>query len=164
MNEPLKRSAFQARDDSTRMRGERLPRVAHRSFVEVESAAADRDGAEQEPVAGEPLVQPPGVVDERGEAARAGREPDPGADRADVVERVPDALELEQDRPGAGELGRGLEAERLLARVRVGDGVASPSSPRRRGRRRGARRRAAAPRPLARARDACRRAARRRGG
>ncbi len=164
MNDPLKSSAFQARDDSTRMRV-RVSRASRTAdSVEVEGAAADRDGAEQEAVAGQALVQAPGVVDERGEAARAGRDADAGADRADVVERVPDALELEQDRPGPRELARGLEAERLLARVRVRDGVASPSTRRRSVRRPGVRLPNGAPRPPARGHGACRRVARRRGG
>ena len=58
-----------------------------------------------------------------GEADGAGGESDAGADRRDVVEVVPDAFELEQDRCGRGRARRRGEAERVLARLRVGDAV-----------------------------------------
>ena len=61
--------------------------------------------------------------DERGEPARARGETDPGADRRDVVERVPDPLELEQDRSDPSELGRGCDPEQFLAGVAVGDRI-----------------------------------------
>ena len=128
MNEPLNRSAFQARDDSPRI----LSSVVRASCTTASSrsrrAATDLHRSEQEPMAGKPRVQSPGVVHERCEAARSGRQPDAGADRGDVVERVPDALELEQDRACAGELGRGHEAESLFARVRVRHGVCDPAA------------------------------------
>ena len=55
MNEPLKRSACQARDDSARIRASVSRASRDGRAVEVEGAAADRDRAEQEPVTGEPL-------------------------------------------------------------------------------------------------------------
>ena len=128
MNEPLKRSACHARDDSSRIRASVSRALRVGGVVEVERAAADRDRAEQKPVAREPRVQPPRVVDERREPVRARGEADPGADGADVVEGVPDAFELEQDRSRPGELGRRLEAEELLARLRVRDGVRHPAA------------------------------------
>ncbi len=107
---------------------QRLAGVGDGGVVELERAAPDCDRPEQEPMAREACVQPARVVDEGGEAARAGGEADAGADRADVVEGVPDALELEQDRPRAGELRGGREAERLLARLRVRNGVRDPAA------------------------------------
>ena len=50
-------------------------------------------------------VQAAGALRQRGEARVAGREPDAGADGGDVVEVVPGALELEQDRSCTGQLG-----------------------------------------------------------
>ena len=133
--------------------------------VECELAAADADRLPKRkrwPV--RQRVQPPCALGERGEAGVPGGEADAGADRSDVVQVAPRPLELEQDRAGARELGRRDEAERLLAGVRVGDAVrdgAGGAGARRRTR---GPRRASFPRPPARGRDACRRAARRAGG
>ena len=65
----------------------------------------------------------PGPLGQRREQGVPGREPDTGADGGDVVQVAPRALELEQDRPGARERRRGLQPERLLAGVGVGDAV-----------------------------------------
>ena len=86
----------------------------------------------QEAVAGEAVVEPPGAFGERREEVVAGGEADAGADRGDVVEVVPDAFELEQDRAGARELAVGRESERLLAGVRVGERCSRPRRRRRR--------------------------------
>ncbi len=58
-------------------------------------------------MAGERRVEPARALGERGEAVVPAAKPTPGADGGDVVEVAPHALELEQDRPCAGErLGR----------------------------------------------------------
>ena len=89
--------------------------------------------------------------------------PTPAQTAAMSLRWLHSALELEQDRARARELGVG-EAERLLAGVRVGDAVRDRAGGAgARGVRR-ARRRASRPRPRARGRGACRRGARRGGG
>ena len=72
---------------------------------------------------GQDVVQPARALRQRGEAVVAGGEADAGADGGNVVQVVPDTLQLEQDRPGAPEIVAGTEAERLLAGVGVGDAV-----------------------------------------
>ena len=104
-------------------RSELVPRGARPVGVEGEPALPDRDGAEQEPVARQRLVESPRALGERGEERVPRGETHAGADGGDVVEVVPDALELEQDRACASEVGRRPDAERLLARVRVRDAV-----------------------------------------
>ena len=69
------------------------------------------------------LVQAPRALDERGEEGVAGCETDTRADRGDVVQVVPGALELEQDRPDTGQLGGRAQPACFLAGVRVGDRV-----------------------------------------
>ena len=79
MNDPLKRSACHARDESRADPGERRPRVCHGLASSRSSVAApDRDGAEQEPVAGQPRVQ---------SAARRRRAPRSGSSRRRVRPR-----------------------------------------------------------------------------
>ena len=63
------------------------------------------------------------AVLERGERHRSGREADAGTDRADVVEVVVDALELEQHVRETRSPRSGAEPVRVLDRLRVGDGV-----------------------------------------
>ncbi len=75
----------------------------------------------------EARVQASRLVRQREEAVVARSEPDAGADGADVVQRVPDPLELEQDRPRPGHLGRRLLPEQLLAGLRIRDGVRHPA-------------------------------------
>ncbi len=58
---------------------------------------------------------------EGGEGHRARSEPDAGADRADVVQVVVDALELEQHRPSDPKLAVGLQAGGVLDGVGVGE-------------------------------------------
>ena len=72
---------------------------------------------------GEAVVESAGAFGERGEGLLPGGEADAGADRGDVVEVVLDALEFEQHGPGACEVAVGVEPERGLAGVRVGDAV-----------------------------------------
>ena len=76
---------------------------------------ADCDGVEQEAVPERLRVDLLGAVLERGEGHRAGREADAGADRADVVQVVVDALELEQHRAGDAR-ARGRAAGRARPR------------------------------------------------
>ena len=139
-------------------------RVDGRPRRRAELAAADADAAEEEAVARERGVQPARALGQRREPAVARGEAAPGADGGDVVQVAPHPLELEQDRPGARELRRRDEPERLLAGVRVGDGVRRPRTRRTRAPRRRDRPRASRPRRPARGRGACRRAARRRAG
>ncbi len=68
-------------------------------------------------------VEPAGALGERGEVIVSGGEADAGADRREVVEVTPHALELEQDRAHARELGAGSETECVLAGKGVRDAV-----------------------------------------
>ena len=104
-------------------RSELVPRRARLVGIEREPALPDRDRAEQEPVARQRLVESPGALGQGGEERVPGGETHPGTDGGDVVEVVPDALELEQDRACASEVGRRPDSECLLARVRVRDAV-----------------------------------------
>ena len=122
-NDALKASSRQPLAASRRSARELVASRAHGLASSSSVAAADADRPEEEPVPGELGVEPPRALGERREAVVAGREPDPGADRGDVVEVAPDALELEQDRARASELRGRREPERLLAGVRVGDAV-----------------------------------------
>ena len=136
MNELLKSSDFQARDDSVADPVERRPRLAPPPTSSRSSAlppTATEPNRNRWPVSAR--VQAPRVVDEGREAVRAGGEPDARTDRADVVEGVPDALELEQDRPGPRELGRGDEPEQPPRRRGRRRRRSSPSNRRRRARR-----------------------------
>ena len=91
--------------------------------IELEAAARERDGAEQESMAGEFGVEPLGAFLERGEGHRAGGEADARAQRADVVEVVVETLELERERARDAKVAVGPEPERVLDGVRVGDRV-----------------------------------------
>ena len=103
--------------------GENLARRLDYPGIERELASADADRVEEEAVTAERRVEAPCALGQRRERHVAGCEADTGAHRRDVVEVVPGALELEQDRAGAGQFGCGVEAERLLAGVGVGDAV-----------------------------------------
>ena len=70
-------------------------------------------------MAGEPGVDVLRAVLERGEGHRAGREPDAGAQRADVVEVVVEALELERERASDAQVAVGPQSACLLDGVRV---------------------------------------------
>jgi len=98
-------------------------RGTHVVAVEGDLAAADLDRPEQEAVACEPGVEPAGALGERGKVIVAGGEADAGADRGEVVEVAPQALELEQDRAHACELDVRCQTEGVLAGVGVGDTV-----------------------------------------
>ncbi len=76
---------------------------------------------------GEVRVQPARLLDQCEKTLRSGREPNPRADRADVVEMTPEALELEQDRSGSCELRGRLETQCLLACVGVTHRVRHPA-------------------------------------
>ena len=75
--------------------------------------------AEEETVTCELGVESARALGERSEVIVSGGKADACADRGEVVEMAPHALELEQDRAHARELGAGSEAERVL----TGEGV-----------------------------------------
>ena len=74
-------------------------------------------------MAGQPGVEPAGSLGESRELRVPRRKADAGADRGEVVEVAPQALELEQDRSHKRKLRIGRQAERVLARMRVRDAV-----------------------------------------
>ena len=99
------------------------PHRVDRRGIQLDRAAADRDAGEQEAMPERLSVDLLGPILERGEGHRARSEPDAGADRADVVQVVVDALELEQHRPRDPQLAVGLQAGGVLDRLRVGQGI-----------------------------------------
>ena len=97
--------------------------VSHGAGVQLEGAAAELDRAEQKAVSGQDRVEPACAFGESREMIVARGEADTGADGSDVVEVAPETLELEQDRPCAGELRGRFEPESRLACVGVGEAV-----------------------------------------
>ena len=68
-------------------------------------------------------VQPACALREAEIELRSRGETRAGADRRDVIEVIPHALELEQDRPNARELAARKQAERFLDGLRICDAV-----------------------------------------
>ena len=119
--EALKSSSRQPPLESAAIEASSARAAATAVRVDGELAAADVNRVEEEAVAGQALVEAAGALGECGEEGVSRGEPGAGADGGDVVQVVPGALELEQDRPGAGELGAWPQPERVLAGVCVGD-------------------------------------------
>ena len=161
-----RRTAAAARPSRAPRRA-RAARDAHgrsRCTAKRQRAPADADCSEQEPVPGQAQIEPLRAFLERRVGHRSRREADAGADRRDVVEVVVDALELEQQRPRAAQLIVGVQAERRLAGMRVGDRVRDRAGAACALRRRRSRHSEAGRWPPPRARGACRTAARRGAG
>ena len=143
---------------------ERLAGGGALTLVELQPALADVHAVEQQAMARELGVEATRILAEGGEALVPGRHPHAGADRGDVVQVAPEALELEQDRARSRGLGIGSEARAAARRRGRRRRGWSPSRPRTHGPHRRCPRRGRHPRRRARARGACRRAARRGGG
>ena len=163
-NDRLKSSSRVPRSASSRSAWSAVAGPPDRRIVEVEIAPPDRHRAEQVAVPCQLPVQPTRSFGEGAEELRSRGEPRAGADRGDVVEVAPRALELEKDSACASELGGDAQAEQLLAGLCVRDGVRHCAGAARAGGVRQPARRSPSLRLLAPAPGACRRAARRGGG
>ena len=103
--------------------GELLPQGDRRRAVDPQVAEADGDRVEQEPMAGDALVQPLSPLLERREQHVRNGEAHAGADSGNVVEVVVKPLELEQQRARPPEIRLRPLTTGRFARLRVGDGV-----------------------------------------